>query len=61
MDTSEAGMGSSGSSDSTTQSMTHSQTPQQVLLFFCLKKFIIKDGQSFQTLFLFYPLVFLII
>ncbi|CAH3912276.1 unnamed protein product [Pieris brassicae] len=31
MDTSEAGMGSSGSSDSTTQSTTHSQTPQQAV------------------------------
>lgn len=29
MDTSEAGMGSSGASDSSTQS-SHSQTPQQV-------------------------------
>ncbi|CAK1556263.1 unnamed protein product [Leptosia nina] len=31
MDTSEAGMGSSGSSDSTTQSTSHSQTPQQAV------------------------------
>lgn len=30
MDTSEAGMGSSGSSDNTAQPSTHSQAPQQV-------------------------------
>ena len=30
MDTSEAGMGSSASSDSTAQPSTHSQAPQQV-------------------------------
>lgn len=30
MDTSEAGMGSSGASDSSTQPSSHSQAPQQV-------------------------------
>lgn len=33
MDTSEAGMGSSGTSDSNAQSSSHLQAPQQVLAF----------------------------
>ena len=34
MDTSEAGMGSSGSSDNAAQSSSHSQGPQQVTNIF---------------------------